>query len=183
MLIYFLPIIIIVIDQLSKLYVLNNIPLNTYIEVFSDILIFQHIQNDGIAFGISLGNFQGIVLAITLIIIGVVVYLLSLSIKNNSTDKYPLAFIVGGAIGNAIDRILVYFLDSYNGVVDFIYVGFNENGESYRQKNNIIEMYIDVLISHIHYRINFIKKTKTFQSQNFFKHCWTNSHKSVNKRY
>jgi len=127
LIIYFLPIIIIIVDQLSKLYVLNNIPLNTYVEVFSDILFFQHIQNDGIAFGISLGNFQGVVLAITLIIIGVVVYLLSLSVKNNSTDKYPLAFIVGGAIGNAIDRILVYFLDSYNGVIDFIYIGINEN--------------------------------------------------------
>ena len=127
MIIYFLPIIIVIIDQLSKLYILNNIPINTSVEVVSNILIFQHLQNDGIAFGISLGNFKGIVLAITIIIICIVVYLLSLSIKNNSPDKYPLAFIVGGAIGNAIDRILVYLLDSYTGVIDFIYVGLNES--------------------------------------------------------
>jgi len=38
-----------------------------------------------------------------------------------------LTFIIGGAIGNAIDRILVLIPNSgYNGVVDFIDLGINE---------------------------------------------------------
>ncbi len=38
-----------------------------------------------------------------------------------------LALIIGGAIGNAIDRILVLIPNSgYNGVVDFIDLGIND---------------------------------------------------------
>mgnify|MGYP001371181506 CR=1 FL=1 len=36
----------------------------------------------------------------------------------------PLAFILGGAIGNCIDRILVFIpYFNYNGVIDFIDIG------------------------------------------------------------
>ena len=40
---------------------------------------------------------------------------------------FPLSLIIGGAIGNAIDRILVLVPNSgYNGVVDFIDLGIND---------------------------------------------------------
>ena len=38
-----------------------------------------------------------------------------------------LALILGGAIGNLIDRSMIFFTKNYAGVVDFIDVGFGTN--------------------------------------------------------
>ena len=41
-------------------------------------------------------------------------------------EKIPLSLIIGGAIGNVIDRILVLIPSSgYNGVIDFIDIGLS----------------------------------------------------------
>ena len=53
-------------------------------------------------------------------------YYFVLQIMYDSIEKIPLGFILGGAIGNAIDRVLVLFPSSgYIGVIDFIDIGIN----------------------------------------------------------
>jgi len=95
--------------------------------IIPNILSFYYITNDGIAFGIDVGTFDIIVLIITFIAIIFISYLFILSNKKNSIERFPLALILGGAIGNLIDRtftILEY--PNYHGVVDFLQIGMSE---------------------------------------------------------
>ena len=48
-------------------------------------------------------------------------------ILSDSIECLPWSFILGGAIGNCIDRIMVLIPGSgYNGVIDFIDIGLNQ---------------------------------------------------------
>ena len=123
-----IPIIIIFIDQLTKIYIKkfwieNNLFYN-YINVLGDNLRFVFVENPGIAFGIDTSNYAALVTSITfLAVICISIYLYFL-IKSNHFERFPIAFILGGAIGNFIDRFLtVANCNGYNGVVDFIDIG------------------------------------------------------------
>ena len=43
--------------------------------------------------------------------------------NNHPLTVYGLAFILGGAIGNLIDRLSVLYVKEYKGVIDFIDIG------------------------------------------------------------
>ena len=128
--IIFIPIIIIFIDQLSKIsikkYWIENNLLYDHINIISNNLRFVFVENPGIAFGIDTSRISVSITIITLLaVIFISFYLYSLIIKN-SYEKLPIAFILGGAIGNFIDRFLtVIDYDQYNGVIDFIDIGIH----------------------------------------------------------
>jgi len=122
----FIPIFILIIDQLSKLYIKNNFFLYQSFDVFGTYLRFTYIENQGIAFGIDTSDYHIIVTILTIAAILFFIYYFILQIIHNSIEKIPISLILGGAIGNAIDRVLVLFPDSgYLGVVDFIDIGWN----------------------------------------------------------
>ncbi len=108
---FVLPIIISIVflDQLTKYLVVKNIsPLDSI-----EILPFLHlvnVRNTGAAFGMfrNLSSESFILISITAVIF--VTYLL---IKN-AYNNVGLSLLLGGAIGNLIDRLL------YGEVVDFI---------------------------------------------------------------
>ena len=114
---YFLScsIFIIIIDQFSKYLMFYN-----YKTVINkDFLLFKLdlVKNYGAAFNIFSGN--RIFLSCISIIISILLTYLILG-KNtlNSYDLYPYSFILGGTIGNGIDRIFRGF------VIDFINLNF-----------------------------------------------------------
>ena len=90
--------------------------------VIGDFFKFTFVENPGIAFGISVGNFSKFVLILSIVVI---IFVVKEIINNmNSYSSIGLAMIVGGAIGNLIDRVLVQIpLSNYGGVVDFIDIG------------------------------------------------------------
>ncbi len=106
-----LSIFIFLIDQFTKYLMLNN---NKRL-INKDLLLFKldFVRNYGAAFNIFSGNrillsFISIVFSILLI------YLILRKNKINFLDLYSYSFILGGTIGNGIDRILKGF------VIDFI---------------------------------------------------------------
>ena len=111
--IYFLSLsfFIIIIDQFTKHSIFNNY------EKFAnkDFLLFRldFVKNYGAAFNIFSGN--RIFLSFISIIISILlIYLILRKNLSNYYENYSYAFILGGTIGNGIDRIL-------NGyVIDFI---------------------------------------------------------------
>ena len=108
-----------VLDQLSKLLVLHKI--HNKIEIIKNFFYLTYAQNEGAAFSILLGK-RIFLIIVTIIIIELIIYYIR---KNNVKEKLNiLAFslILGGAIGNLIDRIVRGY------VVDFISVKiFNYN--------------------------------------------------------
>ena len=106
-----LSIIIILIDQFTKYLIYYNYK----IFINKDFLLFKldFVKNYGAAFNIFSGN--RIFLSFISIIFSILLIYLILS-KNNfkKIDLYSYSFILGGTIGNGLDRILKGF------VIDFI---------------------------------------------------------------
>ena len=106
-----LSIFIILIDQLTKYLMFYNYK----IFINKDFLLFRldFVKNYGAAFNIFSGS--RILLSFISIIFSIILIYLILS-KNNlkSIDLYSYSFILGGTIGNGIDRIFKGF------VIDFI---------------------------------------------------------------
>ena len=108
----------ILLDQLSKLLCVKNIALGDSIKVIPGVLNFTYIQNRGAAFG-SLSNARLVFMVASVVMIVLIVCYV---ISNRKTLSYPavitLAFILGGGIGNMIDRIALGY------VIDFVDVKF-----------------------------------------------------------
>ena len=104
---------IFLIDQVSKYYIINIFEFQNEAIYLSSFLNLQLIWNEGIAFGLLSFENDLYYNSITFVIIIVISILLFL-IKNNDQYSYFYSMIVGGALGNLIDRI------RYSSVPDFI---------------------------------------------------------------
>ena len=102
---------IVALDQITKILVVENIPLHTSVEVIPNIFRFTYIKNDGAAFGM-LDNARWVFMIFSSIaIIGVLGYLFIKKPKSKLLC-ISLAFVVGGGVGNMIDRFrLGYVID------------------------------------------------------------------------
>lgn len=111
--VYLTSSIVLLIDQIVKLLIKTNMNLNEEISIIPNFFSIQYLKNTGAAFSI-LEN-QTILLAVTSIIcISVIVYYLKK--EENLTPSMSISFglILGGILGNLIDRII------YQGVIDFL---------------------------------------------------------------
>ena len=110
------------IDQISKFYIRETLDEYESKEIIgSGILNFTFIENRNIAFGLDLGFINSLVVWISILIVVVVFYFVIIEINSSKFASYGMPFILGGAIGNIIDRLCVFFnFSGYNGVTDFI---------------------------------------------------------------
>ena len=121
---FYLPTIFIVfIDQLSKLWIKNNLPHWETWDIFGSFLRFTHVKNPGIAFGISVGQFTIVVVLLSMLATFFIAYLHWQERNNHPLISIGLGLILGGAIGNLIDRSSIFFVQHYEGVIDFIDIG------------------------------------------------------------
>lgn len=122
--VYIPSLIVVILDQLTKIWVKNNFSLFESRNIIGDFLRFSYVENPGIAFGIRIGNLKVLVTIISIAIATYLAFLLYNSKHLEYLEKFSLSLILGGAVGNLIDRILIYVPNStYNGVIDFIDVG------------------------------------------------------------
>jgi signal peptidase II len=111
---------VIVADQLVKLAVLRWLPRGRPVPVIDDIISFVFVQNPAIGFSIgrSLPAALQRPLFITLnFVVVALVVLYSLFTRDTLTafQRWCLAAVVGGGLGNNVDRIF-----RHAGVVDFV---------------------------------------------------------------
>ena len=156
---YLLVIFVVIFDQISKISIKqywNTNEISSTINIIGDFLRFYFIENPGIAFGLNPFNSMWLTIITCSIIIFLLVHFVQL-IKTNSSDSLAIAFVLGGAIGNAIDRMLALFPSktNYGGVVDFIDIGFG----SFRWYIfNVADMSITIGLILIIYQGFFVKK-------------------------
>jgi signal peptidase II len=112
---------VLLLDQATKLAVVDR--LIAYVDVIPLTGFFNlvHVHNTGAAFSLFAdqpGWQRGFFIGVALIASGVILYLMRKT-QGRRTFSIALALILGGAIGNVIDRIL------YGHVIDFldVYVG------------------------------------------------------------
>ena len=133
----FVSLFVVIIDQISKLMVkglsIPFIKLNIQglerwqkIPVFGGIFNITLVENPGIAFGIDLGsNFKLLVSIFTLVASMGLLYYIFRNKEKKIGFRLSLALILGGAVGNLIDRIFYGILYDYaplfhGRVVDFL---------------------------------------------------------------
>ncbi|MDR1148638.1 MAG: signal peptidase II [Spirochaetaceae bacterium] len=120
-----LTILIILLDQITKFYIANNWKIGTMIaDVFNnDLLRIYHVRNRAIAF--SLGNGlpdavrPALFIILPLFVLGFLCFFYWKSNDFTNVQRWAIAGIIGGGIGNLLDRIF-----RPDGVVDFISVKF-----------------------------------------------------------
>ncbi len=109
---------IVVLDQATKALVRANLPLNESLTVIPGFFDLTHVRNTGAAFGmlnsVDFAYKPVIMVLVALIALGAVAsYALTLP-STQHVARYGLALILGGAVGNLIDRATVGY------VVDFV---------------------------------------------------------------
>jgi signal peptidase II len=131
-----LSLLILVADQISKLYV-KGISIPSFginfqgmrygesIEIINNFFSITFIENPGMAFGIELGGKLARSI-FTLIAAALITYYIYKNRKESLYLRLSLAFILGGALGNLIDRIFYgvifgYAPVFYGRVVDFMH--------------------------------------------------------------
>lgn len=111
--IYILSIISFILDQLVKYLVINFISYQDTITIIPKFFYLTYVKNTGGAFSILTGN-AWLLLLIGLICIGVLIYYISKKEKISSLEKIYLGLIIGGTLGNIVDRLI------YGSVIDYI---------------------------------------------------------------
>ncbi len=116
--------IIIIIDQISKFLIEKKfIDINT-IPVIKDFFHLTYVKNRGVAFGFFYGHVYIFVFIALVAIIGMILYLHKKNEEHSIYSRVGFIFILGGAIGNLIDRAfrgyVVDFID-FRGIWPYIF--------------------------------------------------------------
>ena len=115
-----------ILDQLTKLWVVNNIAPSSYsfpyhsdvIEVIKNFFYIVHIGNEGAAWGIFAGHRKILTLLAIVAIFAVFKFRHSLEL-NRKSMQFAFGLLIGGVLGNLVDRIqhghVIDFLDFHFG--------------------------------------------------------------------
>lgn len=110
--------IILLLDQATKIWIFNRLPLDSYfypdsIEIIEGFFYIVHIGNEGAAWGILSG--YGFLLAMFALIALFAIYKLRHTLElHRKTMQYAFGLLTGGVIGNLIDRLV------HGHVIDFL---------------------------------------------------------------
>jgi len=111
-------VVILVLDQLTKFIVDRMMPLHHSIPIIDGLFNFTYVRNTGAAFGIFAGSHEAFrlpfLILVSVVAIGFVCVMLKRLGERESGLITALSFILGGALGNLIDRVL------YGEVIDFL---------------------------------------------------------------
>lgn len=115
--------IVFVVDQAAKAWVLHSLPLYSQKEIIPGLFNLVHVRNTGVAFSFFAGSESPwrvtLLTMLPLVALGVIVYLYRETRSDEKAKRLALGLIAGGAAGNVTDRLrfgnVVDFLDFYIG--------------------------------------------------------------------
>lgn len=116
-LVWLIPVCVVVLDQITKWVVVSTMDLHQTVRIVGDWVCLTYILNPGGAFGVEWG-YQGAYFAAAFIVIAWISWHLYRHGRERQLSHWALALILGGAIGNLIDRVLL------GQVIDFVDVVF-----------------------------------------------------------
>jgi signal peptidase II len=111
--------VIALIDQLIKLLVTNY--LSGSVAIINNFLYFTYVKNDGAAWGIFSGTRWFLIIMSILALYAIVKYFI-LDVQITKIEFVAYALLVGGIIGNLIDRVLYGYVTDY---LDFRFGTYN----------------------------------------------------------
>lgn len=115
--IWLLPLAVVILDQATKWIVASAMDLHQSVRVFGDWFCLTYILNPGGAFGVQWSN-QATYFVAAFVVIAWIGWHLFRDGHEGRLSHWALALILGGAVGNLIDRVVL------GQVIDFIDVDF-----------------------------------------------------------
>lgn len=112
--IFGLTLAVFVLDQITKAVIRSSMELYASLQVLGNFFRITYVENPGMAFGLQLGNNVFFTVFALLAGVAITYYLLQLP-QTQRLARWALALVLGGALGNLLDRLLsgkvVDFLD------------------------------------------------------------------------
>ena len=114
---------IFLIDRISKFYIMKLAEVENSVDIYvTSYLNLFLIWNKGIAFGLLAMDQSIIYNSITLIIAFIIIFIMLMMWKNYNIQRYFLALVAGGALGNFYDRVAYMAVPDF---IDFHFHGFH----------------------------------------------------------
>ena len=138
---------VVVLDQVTKWYVRQAMPLYESVPVIDGFFSITHARNPGGAFSLLAGVSPGIRVPFFFIAcataIGVLIYFLRQIPANQRWLLFAVAGVLGGALGNLIDRI------AFGQVTDFLLVYWRQyQWPAFNVADSFITIGVAILIGH-----------------------------------
>jgi len=109
-----IAVLIVILDQITKHLVVYHMELGQSIEIIPNFLYLTSHRNAGAAWGILYGEMMFFYVVTVVVVAILLIWMRKLDKQKDKLLLIALAFLLGGAIGNFIDRLF------YQTVVDFV---------------------------------------------------------------
>ncbi len=113
--VYVVAVFVAAIDQTIKWIISTHMAVNSSIPIWPNVLELLYVQNSGAAFSILL-NQTALLIVVALVVIGVIIYVDRRYAHHQLRLQIALGLLLGGALGNLIDRIRLGY------VIDYVYI-------------------------------------------------------------
>lgn len=144
---------VLIIDQISKFYIKLNFEIGDEIRLVGDWARLHFVENEGMAYGITLGDgsiHKLILTVFRLFAVGFIIYYLRKLVLEKSSKGliFSISLILAGALGNIIDSVFygVIFSESYGQVAQLFPEG---GGYSTWLHGRVVDMFYFPLIDTI----------------------------------
>lgn len=122
----------ILVDQITKYIIRTDYALHN-LTIIPGWLAFNYTQNPGMAMGIDWLPTPVVSLVSILAVIGILIYTTRIASKAGKGMIICLGMIIGGALGNIVDRVIMGWINGTGGflnghVVDFIHFTMSIDG-------------------------------------------------------
>lgn len=149
-----ISIILLCIDQISKLLVVNLLTKTDSITIIKNFFYLTYINNDGAAFSILVGKRIFLILIAVLVIVMLIRYIKKNNIQNK-LELVSISLIIGGSLGNLMDRVVRGY------VIDFLdFKIFNYNFPIFNLADTFIVIGVFLLL------LKEIRKENSLDSRN-----------------
>ena len=118
--IYITAIIIFIIDQISKVIISSYIGLNSSVRIIKNFFYLTYTNNTGASFGI-LKNSRVVLIVLSIIALVILLRYIS-TFKETKYNILGLGFLMGGIIGNLLDRVLFGYVRDF---LNFYIIGYD----------------------------------------------------------
>lgn len=112
-----LMVVLVALDQWSKLWIVKHIPLGSIHKGLPHIFSLTYLRNYGAAFSI-LQNQQWFFVILTIVVVGAAIYYFIRNLNGSFWFLLSLSLIISGGLGNFIDRVRLGY------VVDMVHLDF-----------------------------------------------------------
>lgn len=102
----------IIIDQIIKVVITTNVEFAHSINVINNFFRITYLQNTGAAWSILSGN-RILLIIVTIIALGIIYYVFLKNKKIKNYESILLGLLLGGIIGNLIDRVRFGYVIDY----------------------------------------------------------------------